>query len=346
MDKSHGTQQDIRQEGGMIPSVKDNIRYALKAFDTMTYDGQSISPENFPGKTCYILTDRDELQRLSPKLGPVIRDLTALSDDQISDSVFYIYFTYDSDALPMLKKIKAKGGSFVSPSPMLVNKTSYCFGINRLAHHAMIKTWSCPNVSHLNDEVHQNICEALEITRHLSGDYLEIGVYKGGSALTALNFIDEMSAQSLVQPRHCWLLDTFDGFVYEEASNSIDLIWNRTHRQNGVESAQQNIKQNFANVTTPYSLHVSNICKDELPTDIGPIVVANIDVDMYEATSAALIKVSPHVVRGGIIICEDAASTPALYGAFLAMEEFLASTPGKKYVKVFKGGQYFLIKNR
>lgn len=330
----------------MISSIEDNIQYTNQVFNDLTYDGQSLSPENFPGKTSYILTDRDELKRLTPKLGPVINDLKNLSDDQIANAVFYIYFTYDSDALPMLQEIKDKGGSFVSPSPVLVNKTSYCFGINRLAHQAMIKTWSCPNVSHLNVEVHQNICEALDITRHLSGDYLEIGVYKGGSALTALNFIDEMSEQNLMLPRHCWLLDTFDGFVYEEAAHSIDVIWNRTHRLSGVELTQQNIRKNFASVKTPYSLHARNICKDDLPVDIGPIVVANIDVDMYEATLEALNKVSDHIVPGGIIICEDAASTPALYGAFLAMEEFLNTVEGKKYIKVFKGGQYFLIKDR
>ena len=44
------------------------------------------------------------------------------------------------------------------------------------------------------------------------------------------------------------------------------------------------------------------------------------------------------------MICEDPASTPALYGALLTMEEFLESEEGSQYVKVFKKGQYFLVK--
>jgi hypothetical protein len=43
-------------------------------------------------------------------------------------------------------------------------------------------------------------------------------------------------------------------------------------------------------------------------------------------------------------MCEDPPSTPALYGALLAMEEFLDSDKGKCYTKIFKGGQYFLVK--
>ena len=74
--------------------------------------------------------------------------------------------------------------------------------------------------------------------------------------------------------------------------------------------------------------------------------MANIDVDMYEPTLAALHQVHPHMVTGGIIICEDPASTPSLYGALLAMQEFLDSPAGKCYTKIFKGAQYFLIKMR
>ena len=82
-----------------------------------------------------------------------------------------------------------------------------------------------------------------------------------------------------------------------------------------------------------------------LPSILNKIAVANIDVDLYEATAAALIKVAPLVVKGGIIICEDPTSTPGLYGACVAMHNFLQSNAeGRKFLPVFKGGQYFLIK--
>jgi len=329
-----------------LVSIEDNRRYADKVFLTKVYDKNPISPGDFAGRTCYVLTDRPELSRLGPEYGSLIQDLSGLTDQQVSEGVFYIYFTYDSDALPLLKEIRRRGGVFVAPDPMMVagNKSTYCYGINRLAHQAMEKTWARGGVTHLHVDVQQNICEALDITRSLEGDFVEIGVYRGGSACTALNFIDEMFATRRIQPRHCWLMDTFDGFTYEEAQNSIDPLWKNTHRLSGVESTQNRIRQVLSPNQTPYSLHANNICRDPLPEGIKRIVVAHVDVDMYEPTLAALQKVSERMVPGGIIMCEDPPSTPSLYGALLAMEEFLDSEQGNCYTKVFKGGHYFLIK--
>ena len=325
--------------------LEQNRRYADVVFSDHSYGG--TAPSNFPDRIPYVLTDRSELNRLSPGHGQVIRDLSGLTDQEVSQAVFYIYFTYDSDALPLLKEIKSRGGIFISASPVMDPgaKTTYCHGINRLAHQALVKTWNKrEKVSHLNLAVHQNICEALDITQHLEGDFVEFGVYMGGSALTAMNFIDEMSDAGKMNPRHCWLLDTFDGFTYEEAQNSIDPLWKNTHRLSGVEQTQKNISEALQDNKTPYSLHVNNICRDMLPEGLGRVVVANVDVDMYEPTLTALYKISDHVVPGGIILCEDPPGTPALYGALLAMEEFLDSDKGKCYTKIFKGGQYFLVK--
>jgi hypothetical protein len=106
----------------------------------------------------------------------------------------------------------------------------------------------------------------------------------------------------------------------------------------------RHIDETLSGTATPRRLIACNICSDPLPTGISKIAVANIDVDMYEPTLTALTMISDLVVPGGIIICEDPASTPALYGAYLAMDEFVASKQGRDYVKLFKGGQYFLIR--
>lgn len=48
----------------------------------------------------------------------------------------------------------------------------------------------------------------------------------------------------------------------------------------------------------------ANILEDDLPHD--EIAVANIDVDMFETILAALTKVAPRMVLGGVILLEDA----------------------------------------
>jgi hypothetical protein len=199
------------------------------------------------------------------------------------------------------------------------------------------------DISHYNEVIHGNICQAIEQTKHLEGDYVEIGVFKGGSALTALNYMKHANIK-----RKSYLLDTFDGFNYDEAKKSSDLGWSGTHKLWGEEQTMNRISTLLSEEcpTLEFKLIKSNICKDEMPLEIKQIVVTNIDVDIMDATYSALEKVSDKIVVGGIIIAEDPTATPGLMGAFVAMENFLKTETGKKFMKLHLTGQYFLIKLR
>jgi hypothetical protein len=310
---------------------------------SLQMEGNHFLPENFPGKKTYILTDVPVLVKHESKLGPMIKSLDGFSNEDISNSVFYIYFNFDNEALPFLTRIRENGGIFIPP--VLTGKIEY-HSANSYAFDSIVTSqFKSHRISHVNPAVWNNICEALDITKKLKGDYVEIGVYRGGSALVAMNCIDFMRQDDIIEERKVYLMDTFDGFDYDEAQTSPDQIWKNTHKIFGAEETISYLKETFKDIDTNYELIKSNICKDNLPNDIKQIVVANIDVDMYEPTLDALNKVTDLIVSGGIIICEDAASTPGLYGGYLAMEEFLKSEKGQSYVKVFKGGQYFLIKS-
>jgi len=149
--------------------------------------------------------------------------------------------------------------------------------------------------------------------------------------------------------RATYLLDTCDGVDYDEATDSSETHWKKNndhHKLFGIDETM-----NYLNIlllrecpSQEFNLIKSNICSDALPREIDKIVVANIDVDIYDATRDALLKVSERMVTGGIIICEDPPSTPGLIGAYYAMEKFLATPSGKKYMKLHLCGQYFLIK--
>ena len=177
------------------------------------------------------------------------------------------------------------------------------------------------------------------MTRNVPGDYVEVGVYLGGSACTALNYLDAIGSKN----RKVWLLDTFDGFNYLEAGESPDALWAGTHGLLGVSETMAFIKLTLADIDCEFELVETNICTKQLPEPIQSIAVANIDVDMYEPTLAAYMKVAPLIQSGGIIIAEDPASTPGTYGALVAMHTFLESPAGQRFKVVFKQGQYFLI---
>lgn len=301
------------------------------------------TPETDSARPRYILTDCTLTPEERRRVGGTVADLDTMTDEEIANGVFYVCFRFDSDAIPLVRRIKEAGGIFIPHRAY--RKTEYRF-ISRAACRAIEKTLAKrERISHFDVLSHENICEALEITAELPGDFVEIGVYRGGSALTALNMLDELHAARPDLPkRRAWLFDTFTGFDYPEAQTSSDRIWAGTHALFGLEQTIAFIDETLEGTRTEHKLIASNICADELPAEIRAIAVANVDVDIYDATLAALEKVAPRMVPGGIIICEDPPTTPDLYGAMLAMEEFLQSETGRKFVKVFKSNQYFLIR--
>jgi hypothetical protein len=185
-----------------------------------------------------------------------------------------------------------------------------------------------------------NLTQALYRTRRLSGDVVEVGCFRGSSGSVMLDY----AANKKLSPRHFWFFDVFQGFDYQEALTSSDATWANTHATEGEAIVRDRLERKAgANQVTVKKL---NIITDELPDDLGPLAVANIDVDLYEAVLAGLTRIAPLMQIGGIMICEDAGHTPALVGAALALEQFLDSDLGAGFTPVhMTSGQTFLIRH-
>jgi Macrocin-O-methyltransferase (TylF) len=191
-----------------------------------------------------------------------------------------------------------------------------------------------------SDQDFVNLTQALYRTRRLSGNVVEVGCFRGSSGSVMLDY----AANKNLPPRHFWFFDVFQGFDYEEALVSSDVIWANSHATEGDAIVRQRLEQKAgANQVTVKKL---NIITDELPDALGPIAVANIDVDLYEAVLAGLTRIAPLMQIGGIMICEDAGHTPALVGAALALEQFLDSELGAGFTPVhMTSGQTFLVRH-
>jgi hypothetical protein len=180
-----------------------------------------------------------------------------------------------------------------------------------------------------------NLCQFIRETRHLSGDYVEIGVFRGCSASLAATYMKLTN-----DTRKMWLLDTYEGFTYNAAMSSADVVWSGTHTETSLEFVQKVIDD----IGRPSTAIKLNIIEDDLPSEIQSISVANIDVDIYEAVLCALNKVEPLMVSGGIIVCEDYGHTPELAGAELAVSDFLRQG-SRDFIKLyFESGQLCLLK--
>tara|TARA_A100001015_G_scaffold313774_1_gene421776 strand:+ start:2513 stop:3643 length:1131 start_codon:yes stop_codon:yes gene_type:complete len=310
---------------------------------------KKISEKKF--NNLYILSDLNQeinTKQLNDLNITKINSTENLSEEEINNSLFFLLFSSDQIALSHINKIIKNKGYFKSlefenyrSTVDHSNATSYRF-TNPKCMEAIKKSFlqkknmSGNYLSTLN--THENICEAIELTKNLPGDYLEIGVFEGGSALTALNYLKQINLSKKV-----FLLDTFEGFNYKESEKSYDIKWYKSHFID-TEGKTKKLLVNTFKEFNNYKLFTNNICKDELPDEVSKVCLAHIDVDMYEATFAALEKVSMKIVNNGIIMCEDPPNTPLLYGALYAMDEFLKTHEGKKFIKIFKKNHYFLIK--
>ncbi|MEP6512761.1 MAG: hypothetical protein ABJA79_02745 [Parafilimonas sp.] len=64
----------------------------------------------------YLITDSIIPAELEKSLGKLIRSLDEIPESDIPNSLFYIYFICDSDALPVLRKIIHSGGQILPPN--------------------------------------------------------------------------------------------------------------------------------------------------------------------------------------------------------------------------------------
>ena len=301
-------------------------------------------------KNYFLLTDGNyKIKSYLNKNYEIIHSVSNLKSENIKDSLFFIFFEQEDTLVNEIDIIKNNGGYYKSVNLSKNNRTndfslttSYRFTNSNCLKSIKETIKNKNRISHLSYDklnTHENICEGLELTKNIDGCYVEIGVYKGGSALTALNYIKNTN-----QKRKAYFIDNFEGFNYEVAKNSSDLLWENTHLiNNDIEIYIKETLKEFNN----YKLIKSDIIKDNLPDEIKKISLVNIDVDLEEATYSAIVKVSKKLSLYGIIMCEDPVHTPYLYGAKYAMEKFLDSEEGKNnYLKIFKKNHYFLIKIR
>ena len=180
----------------------------------------------------------------------------------------------------------------------------------------------------------ENLCQIINTTKDIDGDYLEIGVFRGDTARLALHYMKEKHIY-----RKSYFLDTYEGFTYEAAEVSKDVMWVGSHQSTSFEL----VKKRLAGYENA-NCRKCNIITDDLPSEIEKIAVCNIDVDMEEAVYAALVKVRDKISKGGIIIAEDYGHMPELVGACYSINMFIEENKDLFTWLYFPSGQMVLIK--
>ena len=150
------------------------------------------------------------------------------------------------------------------------------------------------------------------------GAIVEIGVYKGGSAV-------KLAEVARDQGRGLWLFDSFAGIV--EKTEGLDVHEVGDFNDTDVDEVRRLIPD--AHIV------VGDARQTLADTETGPIAFAHLDCDQYETYRVCLLELLPRMTRGGTIWMDDPES---LAGAYKAAVEVFGDAlqkheSGKHYVR-------------
>lgn len=301
----------------------------IKRINKYTIDQHISKLKEKYSERIYLLTDLVEQINICDVID--IKSINKVENKE--NVVFVLAFNQDYLGLNAIKELQKYNLKYFALEQYGTPQARY-YHINENAYNTLIEESNNHPLLHYCPGDFENIFQALEATKQLNGDYVEIGTFQGASARATLNYINKANIDI-----KCYFVDTYEGFTYEEAQNTEDILWTNTHTDTSMQRVQEYLSR-YDN----FELIKSNIIKNELPDNIQNIRVANIDVDMYEAVKAALYKVKDRILQNGIVIAEDYGHTPALIGAQKAVDEFLKENPHDFIPIYLRSGQMFLIK--
>ena len=167
--------------------------------------------------------------------------------------------------------------------------------------------------------------------RGVKGDFVECGVWKGGSCMLMMRTL-----QQLGRERRVWLYDTYSGMP--EPGDEDIIAWNRLPVQKKLEEDVRKGKESFAHWAVGLSRVRANIALTDypdtltryVPGDVAEtvlheaperIALLRLDTDWYASTLAELEHLYPLLEEGGVLIIDDYGH---FEGARRAVDEYFA----------------------
>lgn len=168
----------------------------------------------------------------------------------------------------------------------------------------------------------------------IKGDFVECGVWKGGSCMLIAYTLIEAG----VTDRLIYLYDTFDGMPEPGVNDFI--AWNGKSVHEKWDSDKAGLSDNFTAWavgmktvqstirTTGYPdeniIYVAGMVEESLRTERpDQISLLRLDTDWYESTRAELEYLYPRLITGGVLIIDDYGH---FTGAKLAVDEYFTGT--------------------
>lgn len=153
------------------------------------------------------------------------------------------------------------------------------------------------------------------IKNNIPGDFVECGVWRGGSAMLIAYTLLELN----VTNRKIYLYDTFEGmtqptkFDYLVANNKIHAYdeWKKRQKKDHNEwcyASLSEVKKNMDLTGYPRNniVFVKGKVEETIPKTIpSKIAILRLDTDWYESTKHELIHLFPILSKNGVLIIDD-----------------------------------------
>lgn len=181
------------------------------------------------------------------------------------------------------------------------------------------------------------------LVRHnITGDFVECGVWRGGSVMTMLRTLADCRALD----RQVHLFDTFEGMVRpgEQDGAKEREIYDDQAKADGstnwCRSGIEEVKHNVAGCGYPldHLTFVKGKVEETIPASApAKIALLRLDTDWYESTKHELEQLYPRLVSGGVLIIDDYGTWQ---GAYKAVNEYFSKLGQRFYLhKIDEAGR-------
>ena len=189
------------------------------------------------------------------------------------------------------------------------------------------------------------------INRGLEGDFVECGVWRGGSIMAIAQSLSNLG----ITDRKIWLFDTFDGmtqptihdYSLKNGNSAQKLLGSSKKSQKNIHSYApiSEVKKNLMKIDFPFDNFIfveGPVEKTLLDTCPGKIVLLRLDTDWYESTSTELDYLFPKLVTNGVLIVDDFGDW---YGSMKAVTEYFTRCDQFYLMTIIDSTGRLIIKN-